>query len=348
MKTKILKISALVIGAGLGCFLIGVFLYHRVNTSLERAFLAQFDTGEILEVEGAKVNYKIFNAEKTGRTVILMPGLGVQDLSIAGGPLMDRIDARIILVNRPGYAFSDETGRVADVDYIVEYHRNLLRELEITEPVILMPHSIAGQYAMYWAERYPDEVKGIIGLDIGSPYRYLDEDDANGLAESIKYIGAKLGWGRIVMSKADYAPFLADFGYLSETEREAMWYLNGTINPYPKFVKSETLLMKVNAQKVVEALSDNYHAKPKLLIAADYLMEDFADKSQVALLEAFRGDNDAVEKHLAKHKEEQDKIIESFLDNDEKTAVVRVPGTHGVYLYPSETLVNAINDFLDK
>ena len=347
MKIRILKISALVISVSLGCFLICVFLYHRVHVNMERAFLEQFDTGEILEIEGTKVNYKVFNAEKTERTVVLMPGLGVQDLSIAGKPLADRINARIILVNRPGYAFSDETGYAADVDYIVEYHRNLLKELGVTEPVVLMPHSIAGQYAMYWAERYPDEVEGIIGLDIGSPYRYLSKNDENSLVEGVKYVGAKLGWGRIIMSKADYAPYLADFGYLSEAERVAMWYLNGTINPYPQFVKSETLLTKANAQKVIETLSNNYHAKPKLLIAADYLAEDFESKARTALLEAFRGDNDAVEKHLAKHREEQDKIIESFLNNDERTVVVRVPGTHGVYLYPSDTLATTINDFLN-
>ena len=60
MKPKILKITALIVGTSLGCFLIGVFLYHRVHVGMERAFLARFDTGEILEVEGATVNYKIF------------------------------------------------------------------------------------------------------------------------------------------------------------------------------------------------------------------------------------------------------------------------------------------------
>jgi pimeloyl-ACP methyl ester carboxylesterase len=39
-------------------------------------------------------------------------------------------------------------------------------------PYILVPHSMGGLEAIYWAQHYPDEVQGIIGLDMAVPEVY--------------------------------------------------------------------------------------------------------------------------------------------------------------------------------
>lgn len=338
---------AYAIAALLILIIIGVFVYHRIQSAEELRFLADFDTGQTVDIDGKKVNYKVFNSENTGETIILMPGLSVQDMALSFRPLAERINARIVLINRPGYAFSEETGMEADVDYIIEYHRKVMESLNISGPVVLMPHSIAGQYAMYWAEKYPEQIDSIIGLDIGSPFLFKDETAPSAVAETVKYFGAKLGFGRIVMNRSDFAPLISNLGYYTDEEANALWYLSGTINPYSGFAKSETLLCSTNAQKIVAALSDNYAKKRKLFISADYTAEGFGDKARSVLMEAFHNDADAVEKHIAEHRRQQEKTLDS-LKADENVKTIIVPGTHAIYLYPSDTLVNAINGFLNE
>ena len=41
-------------------------------------------------------------------------------------------------------------------------------------PFVLVPHSMSGLEAIYWAQKYPDEVKAIIGLDPAIPDVYLN------------------------------------------------------------------------------------------------------------------------------------------------------------------------------
>ncbi len=175
IKTKLKKIWQIVKKSLLALliltdvFLFGSFINHRIQITKEEEFLANYNTGEIVEIDGKKVNYKIFNADKSNKTLVLMPGLNVQNLALLFKPLADKIDAKIVLINRPGYAFSEDTGHEADINYIVEYHRKVLKTIGIDETVILMPHSISGIYAMYWAEKCPDQGEGIIALDIVSP-----------------------------------------------------------------------------------------------------------------------------------------------------------------------------------
>ena len=40
-------------------------------------------------------------------------------------------------------------------------------------PYILVPHSLSGLEAIRWKQKYPDEVKAIIGLDMATPKTYL-------------------------------------------------------------------------------------------------------------------------------------------------------------------------------
>ena len=39
-------------------------------------------------------------------------------------------------------------------------------------PYVLLPHSMSGLEAIYWAQKYPQEIKAIIGLDMAFPEAY--------------------------------------------------------------------------------------------------------------------------------------------------------------------------------
>src|SRR5699024_12131853 len=59
-----------------------------------------------------------------------------------------------------------------DIDTMLSETREALKQAGISDPYILFPHSMSGIEALYWAEKYPDEVKAIVGLDMATPEAY--------------------------------------------------------------------------------------------------------------------------------------------------------------------------------
>ena len=74
-----------------------------------------------------------------------------------------------------GYGFSDIVDKSRDIDSILEDTRAALKKAGLAAPYVLCPHSMSGLEALYWAQKYPDEVSAIIGLDMAVPeyYEYM-------------------------------------------------------------------------------------------------------------------------------------------------------------------------------
>ena len=85
---------------------------------------------------------------------------------------------RTIVVEYYGYNKSDDTKMKRSADNICEEIHTALHLLGIKK-YILMPHSISGLYSMQYISKYPEEVEGIIGIDITLPYYFLEEYDSN-------------------------------------------------------------------------------------------------------------------------------------------------------------------------
>ena len=86
-------------------------------------------------------------------------------------------DHKVVVVESFGYGWSDITEKERTVENIVEEIRTALKKANIEGPYILMPHSISGIYSMYYANKYPKEVKAIIGNDPTFPkvWEYFGE-----------------------------------------------------------------------------------------------------------------------------------------------------------------------------
>lgn len=81
---------------------------------------------------------------------------------------------RVVGIEKPGYGYSDISGKDRTVDVTVGEYRCVLRELGITEPVVLAAHSMGFLEALYWGQRYPSEILGILGVDPATPQCYQD------------------------------------------------------------------------------------------------------------------------------------------------------------------------------
>lgn len=345
---KILKVLLIVVGILailLIVFLLYAFINHKVNSSKELKYLANYDIGKIINVDGKEVNYKIFNEDNTKNTILLMGGSGVTDLSLSFYPLAREINARIILINRPGYGSSSDTKDKANIEYIVNFYRNVLKKLNVTDKIILMPHSISGMYAMYWAQLNPSEVEGIIGLDIGSPYLYTEDSNDN-FTNKMTYLGSKIGIHRFIYKEGSANTAIKNYDIYEDDYFKAIWYMN-MINPYSKFNLSEENLIKENAKKVINNMNDNYHKIKKLYIIANSISGEYYEKYEKENLYNYYKNEENVKKYIDNMKINQDKEIKS-LAIDDNTKFTYVEGPHALYYYPSHKLVENINQFLEN
>ncbi|WP_434305292.1 alpha/beta fold hydrolase [Clostridium botulinum] len=145
-----------------------------------RKYLEENDVkplGILVNVDGKKMH--IYSEGHGKKTIILMPGLGSVAPSIDFKPLINELkkDFKVVVVEPFGYGFSEETSKERTVENIIDETRKALKKAKIEGPYILMPHSISGVYAQYYASTYPDEVDAIIMLDTTLVKTVIEEKD---------------------------------------------------------------------------------------------------------------------------------------------------------------------------
>jgi len=75
----------------------------------------------------------------------------------------------VIAYNRLGVGKSDKPSSPQHGNAIVSSLRELLREIQIQPPYIIVGHSLGGLYANLFARQYPEEAAGVILLEASHP-----------------------------------------------------------------------------------------------------------------------------------------------------------------------------------
>ena len=105
-------------------------------------------------------------------TVVLQNGLG--GMSVLWSRITEPVSrtTRVCAYDRAGQGWSDDVGAPQDGVAIAADLHTLLRLAGETGPYVLVGHSAGGVYSMIYADRYPDEVAGMVLLDSMSPYQF--------------------------------------------------------------------------------------------------------------------------------------------------------------------------------
>lgn len=127
-----------------------------------------------VEIDNHKMH--VFAAgDESKPKLVLMSGSGtvapVYDFKILYEKLISNY--RIIVIEKFGYGYSDLYEGPCDIDSVISFQREALEKAGEKGPYILLPHSMSGLEAIRWKQKYPDEVKAIIGLDMAVPEVYL-------------------------------------------------------------------------------------------------------------------------------------------------------------------------------
>lgn len=225
-QKRIFKVIKSILIILVGIFFVGVVWNSICGISekerLEKAY------GQVVEVNGKNMTVEIFNQDLEGPAIVLLPGWGCASPVLEFKPLAERLsdDYTVIIIEPFGYGLSDETDQERTVENITEELRQCILELGYEE-YYLMGHSIAGLYCLYWANAYPEEVKGFIGIDPSVPHMTDDENEpfpisTTTLNKLSAYVGKAMnvtGISRLLSIEDPKKAVYADFSY-SYTEEE--------------------------------------------------------------------------------------------------------------------------------
>lgn len=133
------------------------------------------DNMEYVEIDNHKMH--VFTAGDSSKPgLVLMSGSAtvapVYDFKILYEKLVSNY--RIIVIEKFGYGYSDLYEGPCDIDSVIAFQREALEKAGEKGPYILLPHSMSGLEAIRWKQKYPDEIKAIIGLDMAVPSIYLN------------------------------------------------------------------------------------------------------------------------------------------------------------------------------
>ncbi len=239
---KILLAVLIIIAAAL----LFCFVNHRLRLASEAELLDVI--GNPVTVNGHSIN--VYTEGNGDTTLVFMSGSGTCSPVLDFKSLYSLLsgDCTIAVVEKSGYGFSEISDSPRDIDTILDETRQALALSGLEAPYTLCPHSMSGIEALYWAQKYPDEVSGIIGLDMAVPKHY-ENMEINGFLLRAGHIVAELGITRLIPSISESDAI--KYGTLTEHEKEiyrAVFYTR-TLTP-PMIAEAEAI--KESAAKVAE------------------------------------------------------------------------------------------------
>lgn len=121
--------------------------------------------GERVPVAGGAIN--VWRSGREGRpAIVLLSGLGTAAPALDFAPLIRELDDYdVVVIEQFGYGYSDMRARPRTIENITAELHEVLSGLDVEKPFVLAGHSIAGFYTLSYADRYPDEVSAVIGID---------------------------------------------------------------------------------------------------------------------------------------------------------------------------------------
>ena len=308
---KILKKWCLGLLSFILLFLVGTFFYHRISLQKENKFLTPM--GQTVLVNGHQMN--VYVQGEGSETIVFLSGAGIASPILDFKNLTDSLSKnyKIVVVERAGYGYSDDSNQSRDVTEVLSETRQALSQANISGPFIILSHSMASLESLAWQEKYPDEVKALVGLDWALPASYEDLKDNQALL-TVVYWSSKIGLLRY-FPESFYIKNLT----LTETERQ-QYKLLAYKQLMSQAMLNESNLVKENAKKI----GNSIHSKiPALLLVSNGEDTTFSQSEWQHYAERFASDQSNVQ-------------------------VIYMDAPHELYHYQSDAIVSRIIEFLEN
>lgn len=301
------------------CFLLGAvlvlllasFTYHRIALQRENASLSPI--GRMVAVNGHKMS--VYVKGNGPQTLVFLSGAGT------ASPILDFKDVynglsnkyRIVVVERAGYGYSEDTSKSRDVSVILSETRQALAKAQVSGPYIILSHSMASLETLLWQEKYPSEIQVVIGLDWALPESYSQIKMHPQMLAMARW-GSQLGLLRYLPSRL-YMPN----ENLNSSDRR-LYQRIAYRQILSQAMLNESLSVKRNAKKVDTKINSQI---PTLLLVSNGEGTGFSQ-------EEWRD-------YATRFAKEQENIELTFYD-----------APHYLYHYHTEEVVAKIEDFIKE
>ena len=182
--------------------LLASFIYHRLDFQREKTSLNPM--GQMVSVNGHDMS--VFVKGNGPQTLVFLSGAGTASPILDFKDLYDGLSKqyKIVVVERAGYGYSEDTSKSRDVSEVLSETRQALSKAHVSGPYIILSHSMASLETLLWQEKYPSEIKAIIGLDWALPESYSQLRMHSQILRMAR-LGSQLGLLRYIPSRL-YVP----------------------------------------------------------------------------------------------------------------------------------------------
>ena len=311
MPMKKFKLWSWIVCGFLLLFLGATFVFHQFSLRNESKLLTPI--GKQVTVNGHRMNVSVKG--EGSETIVFLSGAGIASPILDFKNLSDSLSKKykVVVVERAGYGFSEDSDRSRDVMEVLSETRQALAQAHVSGPYVIISHSMASLESLAWQEKYPNEVKALIGLDWALPASYEDLKEHPTLI-TLAYWTSKIGLLR-------YFPesFYIKNPTLTETERQ-QYKLLAYKQLMSQAMLHESRLAKENAKKVPSSINPKI---PALLLVSNGEGTTFSQSEWQRYAERFASD--------------QSNVQVDYMD-----------APHDLYHYQSDAIVSRIKEFLEN
>ena len=311
MPMKKFKLWSWIVCGFLLLFLGTTFVFHQFSLRNESKLLTPI--GKQVTVNGHQMN--VYIKGEGSETIVFLSGAGIASPILDFKNLSDSLSKKykVVVVERAGYGFSEDSDRSRDVMEVLSETRQALSQTHVSGPYVIISHSMASLESLAWQEKYPNEVKALIGLDWALPASYEDLKDNQALL-TVAYWSSKIGLLR-------YFPesFYIKNPILTETERQ-QYKLLAYKQLMSQAMLHESRLAKENAKKVPSSINPKI---PALLLVSNGEGTTFSQS-------------------------EWQRYAERFASDQSNVQVDYIDAPHDLYHYQSDAIVSRIKEFLEN
>lgn len=289
--------------------LLASFIYHRLALQREKTSLNPM--GQMVSVNGHDMS--VFVKGNGPQTLVFLSGAGTASPILDFKDLYDGLSKqyKIVVVERAGYGYSEDTSKSRDVSEVLSETRQALAKAHVSGPYIILSHSMASLETLLWQEKYPSEIQAIIGLDWALPESYSQLRMHSQILRMAR-LGSQLGLLRYIPSRL-YVPN----ENLSSSDRR-LYQRIAYRQILSQAMLNESLSVKGNAKKVDAKINSQI---PTLLLVSNGEGTSFSK-------EEWRN-------YAARFAKDQKNIELTFYD-----------APHYLYHYQTKEVVAKIEDFI--
>ncbi len=287
--------------------------------------------GTLVDVYDTKIHiFSVGEKHEDKPALVLISGLATPSPIADFYPIWSRFmdEYQVVVIERAGYGWSDDTKRERTIENLAAEDKLALEAAGISEPYILVAHSLGGLEANKFSADYPDLVSGVVLLDCTSPELMLTESSSFSFMTDILYpVARNLGIFRLINA---FSP---------ETLQNQSWSSRNNFEDIPDEYKQIDLMFTLNKYQNKMVREER---KMRLDNAKTMLDTHFPSKIPVTLIFAYQQGYEEYPEYA-----EYMNMQKKWVENSDYGEVINVTGRHYIHHYATNEVCDIIEDVID-